>query len=49
MRDQVKKLHNLGVSAVSLILSWMTWIESDEEANALEEGNYSVFNIWLAE
>jgi superfamily II DNA helicase RecQ len=38
MRDQVKKLHDLGVSAVSLL----RWIESDEEAKALEEGNYSV-------
>jgi hypothetical protein len=29
MRDQVKKLHDLGVSAVSLL----SGIESDEEAN----------------
>ena len=38
MRDQVKKLHDLGVSAVSLL----SGIESDEEVKALEEGIYSV-------
>ena len=38
MRDKVKKLHDLGVSAVSLL----SGIESDEEAKALEEGKYSV-------
>jgi superfamily II DNA helicase RecQ len=38
MRDQVKKPHDLGVSAVSLL----SGIESDEEVKALEEGNYSV-------
>ena len=32
MRNQVKKLHNLAVSAVSLL----SGIESDEEAKALE-------------
>jgi superfamily II DNA helicase RecQ len=32
MRDQVKKLHDLGVSAVSLL----SGIESDEEAKALD-------------
>jgi hypothetical protein len=32
MRNQVKKLHNLGVSDVSLL----SGIESDEEAKALE-------------
>jgi hypothetical protein len=32
MRNQVKKLHNLGVSAVSLLGG----MESDEEAKALE-------------
>ena len=35
--DRVKKLRDLGVSAVSL-----STIESDEEAKALEEGKYSV-------
>ena len=36
MRNQVKKLHNLGVSAVSLLGG----MESDEEAKALEwKGN----------
>jgi superfamily II DNA helicase RecQ len=38
MGDQVKKLHDLGVSAVSLL----SGIESDEEAKALEGGKYSV-------
>ena len=37
MRNQVKRLRNLGVSVVSL-----STIESDEEAKALEEGKYSV-------
>ena len=37
MCDQVKKLRDLGVSAVSL-----STIECDEEAKALEEGKYSV-------
>ena len=37
MRDQVRKLRDLGVSAVSL-----SAIESDEEAKAVEEGKYSV-------
>ena len=35
--DQVKKLRDLGVSAVSL-----SGIESDEETKALEDGEYSV-------
>jgi superfamily II DNA helicase RecQ len=35
--DQVKKLWNLGVRAVSL-----SGIESAEEAKALQEGTYSV-------
>jgi superfamily II DNA helicase RecQ len=39
MRDQVEKLHDLGVSAVSLL----SWIESDEEAKALEEGKYYIY------
>jgi superfamily II DNA helicase RecQ len=41
MRNQVKKLHNLGVSAVSLL----SGIESDEDAFAcigMEEGKYFV-------
>ena len=37
MRDQVKKLRDLGVSAVSL-----SEIESDEEEKALQEGKFSV-------
>ena len=37
MRDQVKKLRDLGVSAVSL-----SGTENDEETKALEEGKYSV-------
>ena len=37
MRDQVRKLRDLGVSSVSL-----STIESDEEAKAVEEGKYSV-------
>ena len=41
IRDQVKKLHNLGVSAVSL-----SWIKSDEEAKAFQEGKYSDCIIW---
>jgi superfamily II DNA helicase RecQ len=39
MRDQVKKLHDLGVSAVSLL----SGIESDEEVKALEEGKYILY------
>ena len=42
IRDQVKKLHDLGVSAVSLL----SCIESDKEAKALEEGKYSDCIIW---
>jgi hypothetical protein len=43
MRNQGKKLHNLGVSAVSLL----SGIESDEEAKALEwkKGNI-LYYIW---
>jgi delta-aminolevulinic acid dehydratase/porphobilinogen synthase len=42
IRDQVKKLYDLGVSAVLLL----SWIESDKEASALEEGKYSDCIIW---
>ena len=42
MRDQVKKLHDLGVSAVSLL----SGIESDEEAKALDRKRELFCIIW---
>ena len=41
MRDQVKKLHNLGVSAVS--------IESDEEAKALDRSKKGTILYYIAQ
>jgi hypothetical protein len=42
MRNQVKKLHNLGASAVSLLGG----MESDEEAKALEWKREIFCIIW---
>ena len=42
MRDQVKKLHDLRVSAVSLL----SGIESDEEAKALDRKRELFCIIW---
>ena len=42
MRDQVKKLHDLAVSAVSLL----SGIESDEEAKALDRKRELFCIIW---
>jgi superfamily II DNA helicase RecQ len=42
MRDQVKKLHDLGISAVSL----SSGIERDEEAKALDRRRELFCIIW---